>query len=189
MRRSVIVALLGVLLVSTASVAHAQGRQRHDGFWIGFGLGAGALTSGNLDESERGGAAGYVRLGGTLSQKILMGGELSFWGRQEDTFLGENTVTLTRANATFTVIIYPSDNGGFFMKGGFGGANIQTQVGNLTQDIQGLGTTIGLGFDVRLGRNLYLTPNADLLLQTFEQDNDETVTNGIILLTIGLTWH
>ena len=45
------IAFLG-LFVGTAG--QAQSRQRHDGFWIGFGVGGGVNTSANVDD-ERGG--------------------------------------------------------------------------------------------------------------------------------------
>jgi hypothetical protein len=146
-------------------------------------------TAANVQDGKRGGGAAYVRLGGTLSQRWLLGGELSIWARQEDTILGDNTVSLTRSNATFTVMFFPSENGGFFLKGGLGGANVELQAGGVEVSEQGVGTTLGVGYDVRLGRNLYLTPNMDLLIQTFETPASETTTNTLVLLTLGLTWH
>jgi hypothetical protein len=183
-----IAVLSALCFVCATSDAAAQGRHRHEGFWIGFGLGGGVNTADNVDEGERGGGAVYLRLGGTLSQKWLLGGEISVWGRQEDTVLGDNTVSLTRSNATLTAMFFPSSNGGFFLKGGLGGANVEFQAGGLKISEQGVGTTLGLGYDIRLGRNLYLTPNFDLMIQTFETGNENT-TNTLVLLTIGLTWH
>jgi hypothetical protein len=176
-----------MVLCASASV-EAQSRHRHEGFWVGFGLGGGVNTADNVAEGKRGGAAAYVRLGGTLSQKWLLGGELSIWGRQDDTFLGDNTISLTRSNATLTAMFFPSDKGGLFLKGGLGGANVEYEAGGVKVSEQGVGTTLGFGYDVRLGRNLYLTPNFDLLIQTFERAS-ETTTNTLVLLTIGLTWH
>lgn len=189
MQRLRISALIGILVVCSTTQGQAQTRHRHDGFWIGFGIGGGVNTAANLDDSQRGGGAAYLRLGGTLSQKWLLGGELSLWGRQEDTLLGDNSVSLMRSNVTFTAMFFPSENGGFFLKGGLGGANVELQVGGLKVSEQGLGTTLGAGYDVRLGRNLYLTPNLDFLIQTFEAGNGETTSNTLILLTLGLTWH
>jgi hypothetical protein len=177
-----------LLLLCAASEGEAQERRRHEGFWIGFGLGGGVNTSANVEDDKRGGGALYIRLGGTLSQKWLLGGEISVWGRQEDTILGDNSVSLTRSNATFTAMFFPSSNGGFFLKGGIGGANVELQAGGVKVSEQGVGTTLGLGYDVRLGRNLYLTPNLDVLIQSFETAN-ETTTNSLLLLTLGLTWH
>ncbi len=183
------ITLVTVVLVAFAtSTVHAQSRHRHEGFWIGFGIGGGVNTAANVDDGKRGGGAIYVRLGGTLSQRWLLGGEISAWGRQEDSILGDNSVSLTRSNATFTAMFFPSANGGFFLKGGIGGANVELQAGNAKISEQGVGTTLGLGWDIKLGRNLYLTPNFDLLIQTFETV-DQTTTNTLVLLTLGVTWH
>jgi hypothetical protein len=188
MTRCHIAAFAVLLLLCTTSESAAQTRHRHEGFWIGFGIGGGVNTSANVEEGKRGGGALYVRLGGTLSQRWLLGGEISVWGRQEDSILGENSVSLTRSNATFTAMFFPSGNGGLFLKGGLGGANVEFEAGGVKFNEQGVGTTLGMGYDVRLGRNLYLTPNLDVLIQTFEKSS-ETTTNSLVLLTIGLTWH
>lgn len=189
MRCSRIFVTILMLGLFAASTANAQGRHRHDGFWIGFGLGAGVNTAQNLDDGRRGGGAAYVRLGGTVSQKVLLGGELSVWGRQDEAIPGTLSVTTTRSNATFTVLFFPSEKGGLFLKGGIGGANVEAETLGVEVSEQGLGTTLGLGIDARLGRNLYLTPNLDFLIQTFERAGGSTTTNTLVLLTIGLTWH
>lgn len=183
-----IAALIGICILCASTSLEAQSKHRHEGFWIGFGIGGGVNTADNVEDGKRGGGAAYLRLGGTLSQKWLLGGEISVWGRQEDTILGDNTVSLTRSNATFTAMFFPSDNGGFFLKGGIGGANVELQAGGIKISEQGVGTTFGLGYDIRLGRNLYLTPNIDALIQTFELAS-ETITNSLVLVTLGLTWH
>lgn len=180
---------LALLVLLLGSVAQAQSRQRHQGFWIGFGIGGGVNTAQNLDDARRGGGAAYIRLGGTLSQKVLLGGEISVWARQEDTILGDNSLAVTRSNATFTVMFFPSATGGFFLKGGLGAANVEAETLGVKVTEKGFGTTLGLGYDVRLGRNLYLTPNVDWLIQTFEQASGDTISNTLVLLTLGLTWH
>jgi len=189
MMRLRILGAAALLALTVGSTGRAQSRQRHEGFWIGFGIGGGVNTAENLDDARRGGGAAYVRLGGTLSQKVLLGGELSLWGRQEDTFLGRESLTVTRSNATFTVMFFPSEKGGFFLKGGLGAANVESEALGVKVTERGAGTTLGLGYDVRLGRNLYLTPNIDWLIQTFEQADGATISNTLVLFTLGLTWH
>ena len=80
-----------------------------------------------------------------------------------------------------------------FSKGAIGVASdeVSMQIGDFTTIIEkktGVGSTWGLGYDIRLGRNPYLTPNFDVLLRTIEQ-NGVTSTNIIMLITLGLTWH
>jgi hypothetical protein len=167
------------LMVLTAAV-EAQGRQ---GFWIGFGLGGGVNTSQGLDDARRGGGAGYLRLGGTITPQVMLGAEALGWGRSE------RGATIARGNTTFMGLLYPSPTGGFFLKGGAGIATVGVTADILgttvTSTENGFGTTVGLGVDARLGNNLYLTPNLDFLFQAFEGGR----TNTLVLFTLGLTWH
>jgi len=182
------VTLLVVLLVAVAGSVRAQADGRHKGFWIGFGLGAGWNGEG---------AAGgmlYARLGGTLSQKWLLGGETIGWGRREtvNTVLGDTDVTTGRGNATFTTMFYPLAAGGLYLKGGVGFAWVEygaaVQDLDISTDQQGLGTTFGLGYDIRLGNNIYLVPAFDWLFQAFDADEGSN-NSSLFLLSLGLIWH
>jgi hypothetical protein len=156
-----------------AAPALAQGR--HDGFWFGFGLGGGVAH-------DEGGGAGYFRLGGTPADMLLVGAEAIAWVKSE------NNTTVSQGNVTGNILFYPSLNGGFFLKTGLGFATVTATAtsGTVTVSVsdQGFGTTFGAGYDIRLGRNLYLTPNADLLLQVISGS-----TETVFLFTVGLTWH
>ncbi|UCG87033.1 MAG: outer membrane beta-barrel protein [Gemmatimonadota bacterium] len=181
-------AVLAVLLFLCAGPAQAQADQRHRGFWIGFGLGAGWNNEGTP------GGMLYARLGGTLSQKWLLGGELAGWGRREtvSTLLGDTDVTTTQGNATFTTLFYPLTAGGLYVKGGVGFAWVEystaVQDVEVSTDRQGLGTTFGVGYDIRLGSNIYLVPGFDWLFQTFDTD-EGSINSSLFLLSLGLIWH
>ncbi|HEY7679360.1 MAG TPA: hypothetical protein VIC04_02505, partial [Terriglobia bacterium] len=129
------VAILAVLAVGTTALP-AAAQSRHDGFWIGFGIGGGA----NLDAGvgDKAGGAAYLRLGGTPTPQLLIGGEVNGWGRTED------GATMAQGNATGNIAFYPSLNGGLFLKAGIGFASqtFETQVlgGTLTITDEGLGT-------------------------------------------------
>lgn len=187
MRRLPTIGLAITLALVLAAPATAQSAHDHDGFWGSAGLGGGWNTSEGLADEQRGGGAAYLRLGGTPSQRLLLGGEIIGWGRE----VGD--ATLTRSNATFSVQFYPSERGGFFVKGGVGGANVEiseeTAGATVTTSEQGFATTLGVGWDVRLGSNLYLTPNADFLFQAFDAGPNLASTNTLFLLTAGLSWH
>ena len=182
-------------LTLAAGVAAAQGSSgahEHKGFWIGFGLGGGVNLSEGLDGDRLGGGSGYLRLGGTPSQRVLLGFEGNFWGRDQD------GAGIARGNGTFAAMFYPSAQGGAFLKGGIGWSNISraTTSGNSTTTTteSGFGLTLGAGWDVRLGRNIYLTPNIDALFQWFDSKDDPVLgeipgTNTIMMFTLGLTWH
>src|SRR5438046_9562341 len=70
--------LLGV----TAPVARAQYPQRREGFWIGFGLGYGSanITCDSCNSGPRtGGVTAFLKLGGTPSRNLLIGGAINRW--------------------------------------------------------------------------------------------------------------
>lgn len=181
-------AITGLLLFTAAfSTAELEAQSRRQGFWIGFGLGAGWNTSEALDDERPVGGAGYIRLGGTVSPNVLLGGEAIGWGRDLD------GSTVTRGNTTFTVMYYPDPLGGFFLKGGVGASviSVSTQVlgATVTADKSGLGATGGLGFDLRLSDNWSITPAADFLFQAFDAGDNLSSTNTLFLLTVGFVRH
>jgi hypothetical protein len=113
-------------------------------------------------------------MGGTPNPRFLVGGEIAGW------FNDSGIAEFTRVNAMAAALMYPFRAGGWFLKGGFGFAGYEAY----GFDRSGLGLAAGTGFDIRLGRNLYLTPTVDYLAQVFD---DSTV--GVFLVTLGLTWH
>lgn len=171
-----------MLLAGAATPLEAQREVKRSGFWIGFGLGGGWNTTQNVNNEAQPGGSGYIRLGGTPSERLLLGGEANVWVRSE------GDVTLSRGNATLTLMFYPSRNGGLFFKGGIGGASYQWTLttGSVSTTVtdQGLGTTFGGGYDFRLGSNFYITPNVDFLFQRISD-----VENTLVLLSVGVTWH
>lgn len=182
MRRALLVSGAAALALAVASPAEAQREVRHRGFWIGFGAGGGWNTSDGLDGETLGGGAVYLRLGGTPSERLLVGGEVNGWLRDQD------GAVVSRGNVTLTLMFYPSRNGGLFVKGGAGVAQVAVsqRIQNVTTTItdEGVGTTLGAGFDIRLGRNFYVTPNVDFLFQSINDAN-----NTLTLFSLGVTWH
>lgn len=185
-------ALLGSLVLGTE--ATAQDVQEHRALWGGFGLGTGV----DGDEGNTWGVAGYFRIGGTLSQKVLLGVESSGW------YGSHGIADLYRSNISGVLLFYPSARGKLFLKGGAGISYINTSVSELTtiggidyynsisEGKTGFGATAGVGFDIRLGRNMYLVPELDWYLQSVG-DTDATFgvpsTINIFAFTVGLVWH
>jgi Outer membrane protein beta-barrel domain len=161
---------------------HAQHTQpAHEGFWIGFGLGVGSDLSSQA-KGARGGGAGYLRMGGTVNPLLSIGGEVAAWGRTT------NGTTVSRANAVGAVYFYPVQSSGLYLKSGIGFATAQAAVtgGGVTTTVSqnGFGATFGAGYEIPIGHNLVLSPNADLLTQIIKSHSES-----LFLLTIGLTWH
>jgi hypothetical protein len=152
-RRAVIPACILVCIVSLGTTpVNAQRPQTRQGFWFNGGLGYGSL--GCEDCSGRtGGLSGGLSLGGTISPKFLLGVGTTGWYKSED------GVTLTVGTLDARMRFYPSTKGGFFLTGGLGIGSISADVAGFGSGSEtGVGVVLGLGFDIRVGTNVSLTP-------------------------------
>ncbi len=169
-----IVIAVGLLVLVTTSTLQAQTRE---GFWIGFGLGAGSLgIDGGTDRDT--GVVGYLKLGGTLSERFLLGVELNQWMREES----GATVGLTNLSAV--VYFYPSATSGFFLKGGLGTSRLEVEVSGISVSQDGGGAVLGLGFDARVGDNWSITPVMNFNAGALEGGNTSLTEFGV-----GVSWH
>ncbi len=137
-----------------ASAARAQYPQRRDGFWIGFGLGYGTsnVTCDICGSGPRqDGITGFVKLGGAPSRNLLIGGAINGWSHSD------GSVTETMTNLTASVYLYPDANSGLFVTGGLGFSNYHVNSAP-SFDGTGWGLTGGVGYDIRVGRDVSLTP-------------------------------
>ena len=142
--------LLGVFGLPAA--VDAQTPQTREGFWFNVGLGYGSLGCQDCGSREGGFSSGLA-LGGTLSRKVLLGAGTNSW------FKEQNGATLTASTLTATVRFYPSATGGFFLQGGLGVGVVELNVAGLGSESETGGSAIlGLGYDVRVARNVSLTP-------------------------------
>ncbi len=181
--RSLVLAL--ALMTFTSPPAMAQGNpQTRQGFFINFGFGAGSLGCDDCDDGEDdsddrlNGINFQLRAGGTLSQRLLIGGEINGFTKSE------NDVTLTVTQIGPIVQFYPSAQGGFFLKGGLGLSTIEVDVGSFNFEEEGFGLTLGLGFDARVGRNFALTPYFDIQSSSYSGN----VSLNHVAIGLGFTW-
>ncbi len=183
------VLVLTVAMMAGPSAATAQEGLRpsspHQGFWVGFGLGGGS----NLSDAAAGarfGFGGDVRLGGTVSDKLLLGGEVIGWGRSI------SGSTVTQSNVLFVALLYPTGQG-VFVKGGIGfaGWTQSASIGNTTTSTTagGFGLGGGVGYDLKIGSNLFLVPGVDFLYQNVESNVFSNSSASLVVFTLGLTWH
>ncbi len=190
-----LVALLAAFSCA-ASAAQAQYPQRRDGFWIGFGLGYGSANikcDQCVDSSGVGGITGFVKLGGTPSRNVLIGGAINVWAHSDGT---SNTETIS--NVTASVYLYPQAKSGFFLTGGLGFSNYYV---NSTPSVDGTGWgfTGGAGYDIRVGRDVSLTPVVNFVFGALG-DFDVPVSGGgfatargwkqhVVDVGLGVTFH
>jgi hypothetical protein len=132
------------------------------GFWFGLGIGAG----GQSYDLQPG--AGYsdvlyrptisFRLGGTVSQRLRLGGEVLSW-------INENGPAVeSLSSALFVAQVYPVTSAGLYLKGGVGiGRNaVDFEDGHGTGDT-GFAGLVGAGYELRVGRRIYLNPVIDFV--------------------------
>jgi hypothetical protein len=171
-------AFLAVLLASSASAQQAQTRQ---GFWIGGGMGYGSLglsCTGCAGVDRTGGLSGYAKLGGTLRPNILLGVEMNGWRKSE------GTGTVTMGNFSGAAYWYPMVTQGLFIKGGAGYSVLRLDDGVTTSDDSGFGLLGGVGYDIRVGRNLSITPVANWFRGGFDGGSAN-----VLQLGMGVTSH
>jgi hypothetical protein len=148
---SFIVCLAAAVTVASPAVAqgHAQTRQ---GFWFNGGLGYGSFGCDGCGD-RLGGLSGGLVFGGTLSRKFLLGVGTTGWTKSE------NGATMTVGTVDARFRFYPSATGGFYLTGGLGVGSVSIDLGSFGSGSNtGLGFVLGLGYDIRVGNNLSLTP-------------------------------
>lgn len=140
--------------VSLAIVpAAAQHPQTRNGFWFNVGLGYGSLGCDNCGDRV-GGVSGGLSLGGVLTPNILFGVGTTGWTKDES----GDRLTVGTLDARFR--FYPKAVSGFFITTGLGLGSIRASSSSFggSASETGFGLMLGLGWDIRVGNNLSLTP-------------------------------
>jgi hypothetical protein len=144
--------VVALTLLLAAPLGAQKREHTRQGFWFSGGLGYGSLGCQDCDGRE-GGFSGGISLGGTVSRKVLLGVSSNAWTKSE------SGVTLTAGALTAAVRFYPSATGGFFLTGGLGVGTVDLAISGLGSASEtGFGALLGLGIDIRIGRNVSLTP-------------------------------
>jgi hypothetical protein len=190
-----ILPLLLTLAVLPA-VAQAQSKPNtRQGFWIGFGFGPGStgVDCTQCDDSRANGFTGYLRLGGTLSPKLLLGGESNGWvniasGVDEDMEF-----------ASVVLLWYPKSEGAWYLKFGLGGMTF-TSTDSVTGDkieADAPSFSLGGGYEIRTGRNFSIVPFMNILLTApasfklngIPAGGNEDISMNLVQIGAGVTWH
>src|SRR5215210_3514879 len=107
------------------------------------------------DSDREGGVSGFAKIGGTLRQNILLGVEMNGWTKSE------GTGRVTMGNMSGAAYWYPMPTQGLFIKAGAGYSNLRADDGVTSANDGGFGVLAGVGYDVRVGRKLSITPVAN----------------------------
>jgi hypothetical protein len=137
------------------------------GFWFGLGLGAGGESNDFLA------GTGYsdpfyqptitLRAGGTVGSHLRLGGEILSWINEEA------DAVESLSSALIVAQFYPIKAAGLYLKGGLGiGRNAVEFDDGFNVGDTGIAGLVGAGYEVRLGRHIYLNPAVDLVGHTYE---------------------
>ena len=147
--------LAAAALLVAVSTAAAQRPQTRQGFWISGGPAWGSLdlACSGCETDRESGLTMLLAMGGTPRPGLLLGGQLEGWAKE----IGG--VDLTVGHLSGVVYWYPRPAAGLFLKGGAGIAVYSVDAGPLgDEEDSGLGLHAGVGYDIRVGRNLSITP-------------------------------
>jgi len=178
--RSVVAASALALATIGASTVEAQDANKHErkGFWISVGAGVGSLGCDECGGSRENGGTAQIALGGTLSQRFQLGVSSTAWTKSID------GVTITMTSVAALAKFYPSATGGFFLQGGLGIGGLELEEGGLSLSQDGASAILGLGYDIRVGRNFSITPFINGVGASFDGDGANFNQLGV-----SLSWH
>lgn len=158
---------------------------RRKGFWLTAGIGGGSESFDANDglgwSDDKGGGLGYVKLGGTVSQSLLLGAEFNAWGTRYRYEGYDRSLT----SAMFIAQWYPAPRGDFWLRGGVGFARDYLDIDGEPQTHEnGTALAVGLGYDIRVSRNVSVTPMLDLQGHRYDSHDERLVNIGL-----GITFH
>ena len=204
MRRTInvlaaLAAVSSLVPLSSVSAQRRRGlddvtRSERHGFWLQLGAGAG-WESYRFDDPgtwapNQMAPSFSLALGGTVSPRLRLGGEVNGWvfeNFDEDT--GFNVVE-SLVGMLMTAQVYPMRGQGLYLKGGLGmsrsGADVEGPGGSTGES--GFAALGGAGYEIRVGRNIFVSPAVNLL-QHWSGDRD--APEGTLrerVLTMGVTF-
>jgi hypothetical protein len=148
-------------------------RHTREGAWFNIGLGLGSVGCDGCD-IRRNGLSGGLSVGAAITDRFMLGVGTTGYSRTFDDEL------LTVGTLDGRIRFY-------FTRSGGGHLNFGVGLGTLSyagETEVGLGMMLGLGWDIRIGRNVSITP----FWNGFAMSNS-TVDANVGQLGIGFTWH
>jgi hypothetical protein len=201
-------AAIAVFILVPASDAMAQRRrglvdvsqphERH-GAWLSFGLGAGTDSYRYDVDSKFGHSltkpSFFIAAGGTVNPHLRLGGEINAWVNEYTDASGYN-ITESLVGGLLTGQVYPVRDLGLFVKGGLGisrsGADVSG--GGYGPGEVGFAYLYGAGYEVKLGRNFFITPLVSVMNHRSNQGNRSadplgTLHERVVSFGVGLTFQ
>jgi len=154
-----------VLLTVPAS-AQRPPRPHRGGLWGEFGFGAGLVRvacSTCAEAVSANGATSYFRIGGTVSDHVLIGFEVFSQLDRGFAFSPQDSTTSAETSTLTLIIVWFPGRHGLFFKGGVGAAvRLSLPTGASQADTStgaGMGLTFGAGWDLAISRKFAITAN------------------------------
>ena len=162
-RSTLVALLLGAVtapLMAQDIRAISSGPQRA-GFWWGLGLGGGRADvkcdgCPNVDPETF--PMLHVSLGGTLSPSLTLGVQFG-GGQKSGAFQNFSSTDVAVGDANVSLYWYPMSSGNLWLQGGLTGVFFEAKNGSSKLSSIGGGLTAGVGYDLRMGRNMSITPS------------------------------
>lgn len=195
------VLLIGGLTALAAIASDVQAQDRR-GFWLGFGVSAGSGSCTQINprvdppvrrcsEARKLGPSGYVSVGGTMSQQVILGVELNGW-------MSSNPDTVRQYGVISAIVqAFPSRNLPLYVKGGLGvGRYAEDTEGESLLSAAGFSYLIGAGMEIPLRRSMALTPFVHFVLAPNVRaklgrlnDLQDPLDYNLLHLGIGVHWR
>jgi hypothetical protein len=181
-----------ICLLAAAPLASQQPAPRRGGQWLGIGVGSGfgRVSCPICQANRKGSISGYVKAGGTLNRRTLLGMEADGWMRSDD---GADELMVALAGSVYW---YPNARKRLFYKAGIGVMHYKTDDGPNRLTSTAFGPQLGAGYDVPIGPAVSVTPFANWLIASLGGEltfNGERFRDdvGLMLLQlgVGVTWH
>jgi hypothetical protein len=195
------------LVTCGPAAAAAQRPQTRAGFWISAGVGAGFADFGcktvptqpTVPSPSRGcsfssemtglGPTVRVRLGGVFSPRVIFGLQGAIWTKSDAGIRSRAAIFGT------CLYLYPREGSGFFIGGTTGHTVYSADDGTDKMASNGFGFLAGVGYDVRIGPNVSLTPALNVSLGGLgnwtvnNTKGGSTFRQSLIEIGVGLTYH
>ena len=177
-------------------------RPHRTGLWAELAAGGGRLSMGCTECANpirAPGSAGFIRLGGTLNDRVMLAWESAGFVDETFGFADNDTTDVAEMETVSIVVLWFPWRHGFFMKGGVGVAQGRFTLANGaaapdSTEGTGIGMTLGVGWDFPISRKFAISVNAasfitaigDITLPTRRVDD---VIGSTYQMSVGLTFR
>ncbi len=144
------------------------------------------------------GSAGLLRLGGTLTDTVLLGWESAGFTHETLGSGPEDSTTVAEMGTVSIIVLWFPWRSGLFLKGGVGIAEgrftIATGTAVDSTEGIGIGMTLGVGWDIPISRKFAITANAASIIVApgdfvLPGRRIEDIIGSIYQITVGITFR